>query len=396
MSSFTSWRTIKSQLCNLNGVEVRVVSYELVQGTINSLALQRKETTTSNRQWLGQTKSTPTTQKARHATVAGAELRCRGRSNIFPSEGFFVQSVGILKQAIYSPAKFGDILPENLTLYKVSIPDEGKTVVESKMELVGYLIPNFQRGLSMFLSSHHSELRNDLANMSPILLKRFKLESRKKFKATLDGKDVGDQVELPNIGQEPKHYGKGFQGKSFIITEQMMELWNKFSADSNRSIKRVLAGPMGVCKSSLAIFLARKAYAEGWSTLYVANAAELANLAVAVAAKEICLRSFVLNKDLLATSDLKKLLLHENSGRSHSFCRRDNFDVNGVRVVFTGTAHASYERVYISDDIEDWVEFVRPLSNNIFDKTLSLSTLPSRNTVKKEVKRVTNNVPRGR
>ncbi|KAF9906043.1 hypothetical protein BX616_000825, partial [Lobosporangium transversale] len=326
-------------------------------------------------------KPTPTTKKARHPTAAGAELRCRGRSNIFPSEGFFVQSVGILKQAIYSPAKFGDILPENLTLYKVSIPDEGKTVVESKMELVAQKRPR-----------EHEPDTPQKVGMNIL----FKLESRKKFKATLDGKDVGDQVELPNIGQEPKHYGKGFQGKSFIITEQMMELWNKFSADSNRSIKRVLAGPMGVCKSSLAIFLARKAYAEGWSTLYVANAAELANLAVAVAAKEICLRSFVLNKDLLATSDLKKLLLHENSGRSHSFCRRDNFDVNGVRVVFTGTAHASYERVYISDDIEDWVEFVRPLSNNIFDKTLSLSTLPSRNTVKKEVKRVTNNVPRGR
>ncbi|ORZ18398.1 hypothetical protein BCR41DRAFT_395637 [Lobosporangium transversale] len=130
----------------------------------------------------------------------------------------------------------------------------------------------------------------------------------------------------------------------------MMELWNKFSADSDGSIRRVLAGPMDVGKSYLAIFLAAKAYAEGWPTLYVANAAALAKSAVA--------------------------------------------DKNGARVVFAGTAHASCERVYISYDIENWVEFVGPLSDNIFGRILSLSALPSRDAVIKEVERVTNNVPR--
>ncbi|KAF9080219.1 hypothetical protein BGX27_005660 [Mortierella sp. AM989] len=95
----------------------------------------------------------------------------------------------------------------------------------------------------------------------------FKPESREKFKEHLDGKIVGDQITLPSIGQIPKHFEEGFQGQSFFITEQMMKIWDEFSADSKHSIKRVLSGPMGVGKSYLVIFLAVKAYAEGWLTL---------------------------------------------------------------------------------------------------------------------------------
>src|SRR5690606_37449328 len=66
----------------------------------------------------------------------------------------------------------------------------------------------------------------------------------------------------------------------------------------------------------------------------------------------------------------------------------------GARVVFTGTAHSGYERKYIPGDIKHWVVFVVPLSDTIFDKLLSLSPMLSRDAVRNEVKRITNNVPR--
>ncbi|KAF9897583.1 hypothetical protein BX616_005320, partial [Lobosporangium transversale] len=39
-----------------------------------------------------------------------------------------------LKQAIYSPARFGNIPPEKLTLYKVSIPDGSEAIFESEIK----------------------------------------------------------------------------------------------------------------------------------------------------------------------------------------------------------------------------------------------------------------------
>ncbi|KAG0351246.1 hypothetical protein BGZ54_003348, partial [Gamsiella multidivaricata] len=69
---------------------------------------------------------------------------------------------------------------------------------------------------------------------------------RDEFKQQLDNMQVGQQIILPSIGQSPKHYGKGYQGLSFFVTEQMMEMWRLLSSNSNRPIRRVLSGPMGV------------------------------------------------------------------------------------------------------------------------------------------------------
>ncbi|KAF9979888.1 hypothetical protein BGZ79_006443, partial [Entomortierella chlamydospora] len=106
-------------------------------------------------------------------------------------------------------------------------------------------------------------------DLPPVLVKmlhdkQFSPAPREEFKHHLDNKKLGDIITLPLLGQEPKHYGEGYQGSSFFITEQMMEMWEKFSANSPRAIKRLLSGPMGVGKSYLALFLASKAYAEGW------------------------------------------------------------------------------------------------------------------------------------
>ena len=79
-----------------------------------------------------------------------------------------------------------------------------------------------------------------------------------------------------------------------------MEIWDMMIvSDSDRSIKRVLSGPMGIGKSYLALFLAAKAYAEGWLLFYVSDANELAQPDDAEIAKEICMCFLALNKDIL-------------------------------------------------------------------------------------------------
>ncbi|KAG0000751.1 hypothetical protein BGZ65_004100, partial [Modicella reniformis] len=57
---------------------------------------------------------------------------------------------------------------------------------------------------------------------------------------------------------------------------------------------------------------------------------------------------------------------------------------NGARVVFTGMAHANYERRFITSDIKHWVEFVTPHSDFIFDKLLAMSPILARETIKGE------------
>jgi hypothetical protein len=66
-------------------------------------------------------------------------------------------------------------------------------------------------------------------DLPPILVtmlgnKLFQPVPRNEFKQLLDNVKVGQQIKLSSLGQEPKHYGEGYQGKSFLVTEQMMEM----------------------------------------------------------------------------------------------------------------------------------------------------------------------------
>ncbi|KAF9412353.1 hypothetical protein BGZ76_005193 [Entomortierella beljakovae] len=227
----------------------------------------------------------------------------------------------------------------------------------------------------------------------------------------------------------------------------MMQLWEFFSADSRTSIKRALAGPMGVGKSYIAIFLAAKAYAAGWPVLYIADAAKLAKSTTIDSAVQICKRFFALNNDILTKSDFQEIISDSESMDEAKLyaagkildpllCRKNVKTLfitdehgalfennipkprlftplikltawpqqsNGARVVFTGTSQSGYERVHITSDIKDWVEYVGPLSDNIFDKLLDLSKVQSPSgsgspdltvdAVKVRVKEITHNVP---
>lgn len=274
----------------------------------------------------------------------------------------------------------------------------------------------------------------------------FRPAPRDEFEKLLKDVQFSQNIILPSLGQEPKNYGEDYQSRSFLITEQMIEIWNILANDSDRSIKRVLSGPVGVGKSYLALFIAAKAFAEGWLLLYVSDANELAKPDDAKIAKEICMRFLALNKDILTKHHFNKLLSllshsEENEEKVYQTVASNimddllkqleektlividehgilfepdppiphrqirlnplmhlnawNEERKGCRVVVTGTAHAKFERVYLKDGMANWLIFVTPLSSIIFDKLLSMNTiLSSTVAVRDKVTEITNRVPR--
>lgn len=93
----------------------------------------------------------------------------------------------------------------------------------------------------------------------------------------------------------------------------MIEMWLLLSSDTDRPIRRILPGSTGVGKSYLALFLAAKAYSEGWPLLYISDASQLAKDTSSARAEQICLRFLALNKDKLTVNDLKSLVLGHKS-----------------------------------------------------------------------------------
>ncbi|KAF9421342.1 hypothetical protein BGZ76_003982 [Entomortierella beljakovae] len=185
---------------------------------------------------------------------------------------------------------------------------------------------------------------------------------------------------------------------------------------------------MGVGKSYLALFLAAKAYSEGWLVLYVSDASELVQPDLDATGSELCKRFFALNKDILTVRDYEKFwvgrerdsltarslaatilstllsqvdkktftiidehgkLFDENTRKPNLFeplvdIHSWNPSKNGARVIYTGTAHAGFELVVLTG----------PLSDYILDKLLGSSPIPPNPDVLEAVKTTTRNVPR--
>ncbi|KAI7822366.1 hypothetical protein BC939DRAFT_182693 [Gamsiella multidivaricata] len=222
----------------------------------------------------------------------------------------------------------------------------------------------------------------------------------------------------------------------------MLELWKDICSEKDRIYRRVLSGPMGVGKSYLSYFLAARAYAEGWPTLYISDAGKLDTNTQEESTIEVVKRFLAINKDILTAAELEKLVgnynggndisngatsvifddLLQQRGRKALLIVDDHWklfekvsdlptkfrslnplssyhwwgeDSPWSRVIFTGTAHAKYEMTVMDDSYRPTsVLFVGPLSDTVFPKLLD--TYPRLNLpdIKDEVKAITNCVPR--
>ncbi|KAI7819292.1 hypothetical protein BC939DRAFT_460337 [Gamsiella multidivaricata] len=257
---------------------------------------------------------------------------------------------------------------------------------------------------------------------------------------------VGSQITTKHPGQVPKYFGQGYQGNQFFVTEQMMEIWQMLASDTKFPVKKVLSGPMGVGKSYLAWFLAAQAYANGWLVLYVSDASRLNQDTAERASIEICKRFLAINKDILTAAELKEMVTYEDRSTplvvsiagtilGSLLQRRERKSLYiidehgalfasdppapdrlvlllplqsfncweesaaGARVIFTGTAHAKFERAYLIDGTH--LIYVGPLSPAIlgrlqagvfshFDSTVRDHV----SDIEDEVLRITNCVPR--
>ncbi|CAG8642695.1 7392_t:CDS:1, partial [Diversispora eburnea] len=269
---------------------------------------------------------------------------------------------------------------------------------------------------------------------------KFVPEPRNNFVTAFQNLQVSQSIILPNFGQKPKHFAEGYQGNTLFITQQMIDIWNTLSADQERSIKRVLSGPMGVGKSYISYFLASKAYAEGWLMLYIADANELNEREEEKAGEVICRYFIAQNKDILTAAELGQLVQYTNrysvevaatgeilGNLLKQVNRKTLFIVDehgalfeneivpnrlqilnplmnlpywgehykGVRVIFTGTAHAKYERTHMQNGQREWwIIYVGPLQDDVFDALLQMHPILKIPSIKEEVKKVTNCVPR--
>ncbi|CAG8622299.1 4180_t:CDS:2 [Ambispora gerdemannii] len=363
------------------------------------------------------------------------------------------------------PIYFANVDPDELILWRVNVAssilrnkdtpieiylndklEEPTNTVGDTFNNVGGKYPikkrRIEQGWKSYTASdgHSVELPSQIIDM---------LESNKSvpdlrinFKTAFRNLHVGQSITLPHLGQEPKHFAEGYQGRTLLVTGQMIDIWDKISADSDHSIKRVLSGPMGVGKSYISYFLASKAYAEEWPVLYIADASDLNVESSETAGEVICEYFLALNKDILTAAELKKivrfasdrnpqqvmvtvaegilglikstdrkaLLIVDEHGilfekdpvplRIHLLSPLMNLNFWGehykfARVIFTGTAHARYEREYMKNgQYEFWVIYVGPLQSNVFDILLQLHPVLRIQGIKEEAKKVTNYVPR--
>ncbi|ORY98261.1 hypothetical protein BCR41DRAFT_415753 [Lobosporangium transversale] len=268
-------------------------------------------------------------------------------------------------------------------------------------------------------------------------------EPRTKFQSLLTVKG-GDRITSMDLGQSPKFFAKGYQGREFFVTEQMMKLWNELE-NSEWSVQKCLSGPMGVGKSYISWFLVAKAYAHGWPVLYIADASKLSNCDTKTAASKLICQIFLsINKDILTASELKEMVAIETSKdpyvnsatcifaellqsrsqkalfvvdehgalfpeSSKSAPERFPFlgplqtfnswnNSNNARVVFSSTVRFAK---LILRDASHYVEYVGPMSPDIFNKLLDViidNRYPTGrqhlNELRGEIQKATGCVPR--
>ncbi|RHZ75624.1 hypothetical protein Glove_212g119 [Diversispora epigaea] len=237
--------------------------------------------------------------------------------NYFEVEINRTRTVSVLKELIKDKKKntFATIDANQLKLWNVNVslsePNEKLNVlinrdiavIEQRLEEL-----HIEESWESYTASdgYPVQLPPKIINM--LKSDKFVPEPRNNFVTAFQNLQVAQSIILPNLGQQPKNFAEGYQGKTLFITQQMIDIWNTFSADQERSIKRVLSGPMGVGKSYISYFLASKAYAENWLILYIADANELNKCTEKKSGEVICKYFIAQNKDILTAAELKRLV----------------------------------------------------------------------------------------
>ncbi|RHZ81939.1 hypothetical protein Glove_116g8 [Diversispora epigaea] len=323
------------------------------------------------------------------------------------------------------------------TPLQVIVKDSEQPVAERPIKKL-----RIERGWKLYTASdgHSVELPPQIIDM--LESEKFVPDNRTDFQNAFQNTCARKSITLPRLGQKPKHFAEGYQGNALLVTGQMINIWDEISADSDHSIKRVLSGPMGVGKSYISYFLASKAYAEGWIVLYIADASDLDAETSVRAGEVICTYFLALNKDILTAANLKWIVRHADypSDKVEVFVAENILDFlktsdhktllivdeHGAlfekdppvptrlpvlgplmnlnywgehykisRVIFTGTAHAKYEREHIKNGHKQkCMIFVGPIQSDVFDELMQLHSVLKEPNIKEEAKKVTNCVPR--
>ncbi|CAG8746551.1 5541_t:CDS:2, partial [Funneliformis caledonium] len=237
-------------------------------------------------------------------------------------------------------------------------------------------------------------------------------EARAKFANTLRDLKAGDLIEMPNLGQTPKYFAQCYQGKKFLVINQIIELWETFSKDQPHSIKRVLSGPKGMAKLDLntdeesSKVIAKYFLAINKDLL---TAAELGKLVEAIRTDDFAVPFVEAIWNMLQQKYRKTFFLADEHGALFSnepvparlhilkpMMRLTYWSEHslGARVVLTGIAHAKFEKKYLINGIYEWIEFVGPLPEDIFDSLLILHPFLGHEKIVSKVKEVTNCIPR--
>ncbi|KFH68113.1 hypothetical protein MVEG_06843 [Podila verticillata NRRL 6337] len=287
-----------------------------------------------------------------------------GESTSFSVEIDRTKTVDHLKKAIKAEKspRFDDIAADELTLWRVSIPDDqldsaitivalddktalsnprtrlSKNFPESPEDNTYILVqrpppaqlspvsdisqkrateeldlPSNKRiriieGWKQYTASDGDAVQLPSTWIDILLSTEFVPEPRVAFDHLKDNLQAGDSIIMPSMGQSPKDFGRYGQPDRLFVTEQMLNLWEDMCGDKERTYRRVLSGPMGVGKSYLSYFLAARAYAEGWLVLYISDAEVLDKDDENKPALEIVKRFLALNKDILTGAELQMLV----------------------------------------------------------------------------------------
>ncbi|RGB35193.1 hypothetical protein C1646_759646 [Rhizophagus diaphanus] len=258
--------------------------------------------------------------------------------------------------------------------------------------------PDRKRRCSEKFWKLHIAADNVSVKLPPIIIsmlksKEFKPNPRSDFNS-LQNIQVRSEIMAMYLGQQLKHFGESYHGTSFFITKQMMDVWMKIDTI---------------------------AYANGWLTLYIADASALITCNKMGAQMELCKCFFAFNQDILASADfgeLTQLIIKDDLDRvvlssctskifssllkqkilqkalfvvdeygalfngtapipdhlNFEFLKNLNFwdeAMSGTHVVFTGMAHAKFEKVYLQNGMQKYIVYIVPLSLEVFDQLLN-------------------------